>query len=320
MWPFPMTPQGTHHITAMCGDAQRNVDFYSHLLGLRLVKVTVNQDDPGTYHLYYGDQHGTPGSGITFFPWPESRVGRPGLGEAGVVAFTVHPGSLAFWKDRLAAHEIEATGGERFGKPYLAFADPDGIRLELVESDETRFQPATHPDIPAEHALRGFFSTTLWVADPQASEAFLTEAWGLRRIGEENGRIRLAMGEGLPHQLVDIERPEGMSHSRMGVGVVHHVAFRAQNDNEEFALRQATLDAGLQPTEQIDRFYFRSVYFREPNRILFEIATDEPGFAVDEPADALGEKLVLAPWLEAQRPAIERVLPRIKTAKGVQIP
>lgn len=304
----------------MCGDAQRNIDFYSDLLGLRLVKVTVNQDDPGTYHLYYGDHLGTPGSGITFFPWPENRTGRPGLGEAGVIAFNIHPGSASFWQERLTAHEIKTTLCERFGRTHLTFQDPDGIRLELVESDESRFQASEHPDIPAAQAIRGFFSTTLWVSDPIATEAFLTDAWGLRRIGKENGRVRLAMGEGQPHQLVDIERPEGMPPSRTGVGVVHHVAFRAQNDYEEFALRQAALDAGLQPTEQIDRFYFRSVYFREPSRVLFEIASDEPGFAIDESIDALGEKLALPPRLEDQRLTIESLLPRITTFKGVQIP
>ncbi|MBX3097121.1 MAG: ring-cleaving dioxygenase [Fimbriimonadaceae bacterium] len=316
-----MTPQGIHHITAMCGTPQRNVDFYTGLLGMRLVKVSVNQDDPGIYHLYYGDAHGTPGSIITFFPWPSEYRGRTGLGEAAATAYTVPTGHLDYWRNCLTEAGVAFEEGTRFGENYLSLLDPDEMIVELIESNpDDRFVPYEGGGVPADSALRGFHSTTLWVADPSVSERFLVESWGFRRVGEEDGRIRLAVAEGRPHQLVDLERPEGLGYTLTGVGTVHHVAFRAEDDASEVALRTQAIAAGLQPTEQIERFYFRSVYFREPGHILFEIATDQPGFAVDEAPESLGERLVLPPWLEPRREEISMKLPHFTTPQGVSLP
>ena len=314
-----MSILGIHHITALSGEPQRNVDFYAGLLGLRLVKVTVNQDDPGTYHLYYGDGAGTPGSILTFFPWPQAFHGRNGVFAVGATAFTVRPGSLDFWEERLIKAEVPTMRSVRFGENVLHLTDPDGLNIELIESTpDPRF--VSHvSDVPAEYALLGFHSATEWLKNLPQPEAFLTERWGYRRVGEEDGRVRLAVQEGLPHQLIDLTAPN-LEATKTGPGAVHHIAFRVADAEQELQARNEALAFGLQPTEPIDRFYFKSVYFRSPGSVLYEIATDGPGWTVDEAPDALAHKLVLPPWLEEHRPQIELRLPKIRTPHGVTLP
>jgi glyoxalase family protein len=314
-----MTPLGIHHVTAMCGDPQTNVGFYSGVLGLRLVKVTVNYDDPGTYHLYYGDAQGSPGTAMTFFPWPSSYRGRVGNGQVGVTAFSVPEGSLEEWEARFREAGIETHSGERFGARFLSMADPDGLLLELVEADDQR-GPWTGNGVGPSMAVRGFHSVALWVAEPEETARVLTEAMGMSPVAEDGPRWRFATGDPGPGRWVDLvaqaERPLG----RTGVGAVHHVAWQAQDDEEQRQWLERLPDHGLRPTPVQERNYFRSIYFREPGGVLFEIATNGPGFATDEPVERLGEKLVLPPWLEPRRDEIRSRLPRFDTPAGVALP
>lgn len=304
---------GIHHITAIARDARRNHAFYTDDLGLRMVKKSVNQDDPGTYHLYYADETGSPGTVLTFFPWAHVAAGRHGSGQAEEVAFAIPKASLGYWMERLGARGIAfEQPATRFGDKVLAFKDPDGLMLELVAVEGSGALPGWDGGgVPAEHAIRGFFGVSLWLDDPEPTAAILTEVFGFARAGEEDGRVRyLAQGDGIG-RIVDLRRTEGFWKGRMGGGTIHHVAFRAEDDAEEFAMREALVARGLNITEQIDRFYFRSMYFREPGGVIFELATDKPGFAVDEAAEALGQRLTLPPWLEPQRAEIENVLPAL---------
>lgn len=306
---------GIHHITAMCGDPQRNVDFYAGTLGLRLVKVNVNMDDPGTYHLYYGDPTGSPGSAMTFFPWPAAARGVVGAGQVSATTFSVPVRSLGFWSDRLSG----TTEFERFGAPGLALLDPDGMPIELIEAQDER-APWEGNGVSANHAVRGFHSATLWSRDPQATAEVLTKLMDFRQVGEEPGRTRYAVGDGSPHRLVDIADATGKPVGRTGVGAHHHIAFRVETDEDQAAVSEKLHAVGLGVTTVQERFYFRSVYFREPGHVLFEIATDKPGFTADEPFEHLGEKLCLPPWFESRRDDIESVLPRFKTPTGVELP
>jgi len=306
---------GIHHVTAMCGDPQRNIDFYSGVLGLRLVKVNVNMDDPSTYHLYYGDMLGSPGTAMTFFPWPNAPRGVIGRGQVAATAFSVPVGSLDFWKQRLG----ESEQFERFGAGGLSFHDPDGMVIELIESEDARL-PWEGNGVDTESAIRGFHSVTLWSDDVAQTERVITEQMGFHLLVEEGNRGRFAIGDGLPHQLVDIVDSPGLPRGRMGVGTHHHVAFRVPNDDAQAMASNALIAAGLGVTSVQERFYFRSVYFREPGHILFEIATDVPGFAADESVENLGEKLSLPPWFEPQRAQIEAALPKLKTPSGIVIP
>ena len=296
---MPKSIPGIHHVTAIAGDPQRNLEFYTGLLGLRLVKLTVNFDDPDTYHLYYGDGAGRPGTILTFFPWPGAPKGRTGTGQLTVVAFSAPEGALGYWMERVRAHGIDFEGpSTRFGEQVLAFRDPDGLRLELV----------SHAGGEG-HAIRGFHGVTLSEQGHERTAALLTGTLGFRFAGQAGNRFRYQTAFGGPGSFVDIldlpEEPPG----RVAAGTVHHVAWRAAGAAEQQAWREEIARQGLNVTPVVDRKYFRSIYFREPGGVLFEIATDPPGFTVDEPLEELGTHLLLPPWLEPRRAEIERRLP-----------
>jgi len=305
------TPQGIHHVTAIAGDAQRNLDFYSGLLGLRLVKRTVNFDDPGTYHLYYGDEEGRPGTILTFFPWQGAARGSVGAGQTSTTAFSVAEGSLGFWQERLQAVGVP-TGSpiSRFDERALPFSDPDGLRLELVAHEGAEEMPAWQDGpVPAAHAIRAFHGVTLIERSLEATSEVLTGSLGFQEGASAGGRHRFDTPDGGPASRVDvIVRPEE-SFGRIAVGSVHHVAFRIPGDEEQLRWREEALARGLQVTTVRDRNYFQSVYFREPGGVLFELATDTPGFAVDESVAELGNSLRLPAWLEPERETLEAHLP-----------
>lgn len=304
---------GLHHVTMIARDAQQNLDFYTKLLGLRLVKKTINFDDPGTYHFYYGDRSGTPGTILTFFPISLAHDGVRGAGQTTTITLAVPPGSLGWWAERLtASHVVQEGIGERFGERYLTFYDPDGLRLELVEAGDIPGYAA--PDggaVPVEQAIRGVYSVTLQESDPAATVALLTDSLGFRFAGQEGTRTRYMLGEEGTGRIVEIEH---LPNSRPGViaaGSVHHIAFRIADDPAQVALQEALMDSGYGVTEVKDRQYFHSIYFREPGGALFEIATDPPGFLLDESVETLGTALKLPPWLEMRRALIERQLPKL---------
>ena len=298
-----MRSAGIHHITAIAGDPQRNLDFYTEALGLRLVKRTVNFDDPGSYHFYFGDSIGTPGTIMTFFPWPGARRGARGSGQVTTVSFAVPQNSMAFWKERLRATHVIAEEIEgRFGCNALRFLDPDGLQLELVAS--------ANEESSSERAIRGFAAPTLEVRNLEKTEKLLTEILGFEFVAEENNRRRFRGSGSNASAEIDLVSSEA-GFGQIAAGTVHHIAFRAADDDEQLKLREQLVARGLNVPPVIDRQYFHSIYFREPNGILFEIATDGPGFLIDEPADALGETLKLPPIYESKRNEIERVLPAI---------
>ncbi len=308
---------GIHHVTAISGNASRNVDFYTRTLGLRLVKKTVNFDDPGTYHLYYGDEQGKPGTILTFFPWEHAAPGRNGVGQAEETAFRIPTKSIGYWTQRLIEKGVPHQAPEkRFGEPVLAFTDPDGMSLALVGVAGAAGEPAwSDGGIPAEHAIRGFHGATLMLDKAAPTGAILTNVLGFRDLGREGPRVRYA-ADAVPGSVVTLRETGGFLPARMGRGSVHHIAFRAVDDAQQAAMATKVRDDHrLAPTEQRDRNYFRSVYFREPGGILFEIATDQPGFAVDEPVASLGRALKLPPFLEPRRREIEAVLPPIETTE-----
>lgn len=303
--------KGIHHITALSGDAQRNADFYVKALGMRLVKKSVNQDDPGTYHLFYGNKDGDPGSGLTFFPWPQARQGKPGVGEAVSVALAVPPHSMNFWVERFGEQDIDFEGPEtRFGKEVIRFKDPDNMRLELVFDETVDELPGWDKGtVPAEYAIRGFWGTTMLLEETESTAMLLQELFEFSFAAKEDG-LELYTTNAPIGSAVILEKSErGLSAN--GRGIIHHVAFRAKDDDEMEEMRVKIMDMGLHPTKHIDRHWFHSVYFRTPGGVLFEIATDGPGYAVDEEADKLGQKLILPPWLESHRDAIEMQLPSV---------
>jgi predicted esterase/catechol 2,3-dioxygenase-like lactoylglutathione lyase family enzyme len=309
---------GIHHVTAIASDPQRTLDFYAGGLGLRLVKRTVNFDDPETYHFYFGDEAGTPGSILTFFPWPGARSGRQGPGQVAVVSFAVLPAALGFWLERLVHHGIRHDGPARRGpgaggEQAIAFRDHDGLMLELVADPRAEARPAwgKAPGIPREHAIRGFHSVTIWVEEGAATERVLVDTLGFRPAGEAGSTRRFAAGDGGPGTLVDVRSTGGFVAGAGGAGTVHHVAWRVADDAAQLEAREQVIRAGLNPTPVVDRNYFHSVYFHEPGGVLFELATDPPGFAIDEPLERLGERLMLPAQFEAHRAEIEAVLPRI---------
>jgi glyoxalase family protein len=311
--PMSTDTSGIHHVTAIAGDPQRNVDFYVGLLEMRMVKKTVNFDDPGTYHLYYGNGVGTPGSIMTFFPWAGAPQGRIGAGQLTVTSFSVPASSLGYWTERLVEAGVRFEKPEdRFGETVLRFSDPDGLRLELVAAGENDREGWADGQTPAEHAVRGFHHVTLVVADPSHTATLLTDTLGFRRVGEIEGRTRYEAGAGGPGNTVDVADGTGFPRGMMGVGTVHHVAFRVPDEEAQLELREAVAALGYNVTPVLDRNYFRSIYFREPGGVLFEIATDPPGFAVDEEPEHLGETLKLPPWLEPQRDRLEEVLPPLR--------
>ncbi|MBO9605122.1 MAG: ring-cleaving dioxygenase [Paenibacillaceae bacterium] len=294
---------GIHHITAFARNPQDNVDFYAGVLGLRLVKKTINFDAPEVYHLYFGDQAGSPGTIITFFPWPGSRKGRVGGGQVGVTTYVVPEGALAFWAERLAGFGIKTEQTSRFGEQYLQFEDNEGLRLELVEREAGANSAWSFGGIPADKAIKGFGGAILFSTNAARTAEVLQQVLGLTKIGEEAGYTRYrAFGD--IGNLIDVPTAD-MPRGDGGAGTVHHIAWRAK-DFEEHALWQQTVaESGNHPTQIIDRQYFHAIYFREGGGILFEIATDPPGFANDEAADALGRKLMLPAWYEPKRAQIE---------------
>jgi glyoxalase family protein len=306
--------KGIHHVTAMAGEPQANVDFYCGVLGLRLVKLTVNFDDPNTYHLYYGDAVGSPGTILTFFPLGSNLRGQIGTGEVTKVSLAVPKGSFAFWREHLAKHAVSVSPtSERWNLARIEFNDPDGLKLALVEDPTPRpFAFWQAGGIPALFAIRGLFGITMSVADGAESVRFLTERMSAKsQAGIENLRLAVT-GEPETAGFVEVVAVGRRQRGAMGAGVVHHVAWRVRNSDEQLAWQKKLGDAGIGVTPVRDRKYFRSIYFREPGEVLFEIATDPPGFAVDEPPESLGSKLQLPEWLECERHFLHKVLPSIK--------
>ncbi|MBA3849909.1 MAG: ring-cleaving dioxygenase [Opitutus sp.] len=305
---------GLHHITAIAADPKVNRDFYTRVLGLRFVKKSVNQDDPGTYHLYYGDNVGSPGTALTFFPWMGLRRGRPGTGQAYATGFSVPASSLTYWQKRLSELKITAEPVEsRFGDRVLPFADPDGMRLELVATAESDPRtPAPSADVPAEHGIRGFHSGTLALTSGTATAALLTDVMGCRLHQREGHRARYTTATGGPGTYVDLLADPSLPRGLTGAGTVHHIAFRVADDADHVAAHDLLVAHGFHVSNVIDRAYFKSIYYREPAGVLFEIATDQPGFAIDEPVESLGAKLSLPPRLEPHRAEIEAALPSLE--------
>jgi glyoxalase family protein len=302
---------GIHHVTAITSDAQHNVDFYTGLLGLRLVKITVNFDDPGAYHLYYGDAVGNPGTILTFFAWPGAQRGRQGTGQINSVAFTVPQTSISYWVDRLAAKGIKYEGPQtRLGERVISLRDPDGMPVEIVGHPraEERTGWTTGP-VPLEHAIRGIHNVTLWEEDSEQTARHLTETLGFRLVATEEQSTRYEVGTGGPGAFVDVRNTSGFWRGAIATGSIHHVAWRVATDEEQQNWREALAEQVENVTPILDRQYFHSIYFREPGGVLFEIATDPPGFTVDESVEQLGSHLKLPPWLEPARAEIEQVLP-----------
>jgi glyoxalase family protein len=311
------TVGGLHHITAIAGPAQENLDFYAGVLGMRLVKRSVNQDDPGTYHLFYADAEGHPGSDLTFFPWAQMAPPRPGHGLSVEVSLAVPPDSLDYWERRLEKYgaTVEARQ-QRFGHRTLPLVDPHGLRVALVESASalTRtFTPWDGSPVPVERQIRGLESARLLERDLTLTASFLTTVLGFGYIGAEGTWQRYGVEEGRSGCYIDIQAAPDARRGAWGVGCVHHLAWRVEDDGHQLDVRQQVEDAGRRPTPVIDRFWFQSVYFLEPGGVLFELATDGPGFSVDEDPAHLGESLVLPPWLEPQRAAIQSVLPPLRS-------
>lgn len=309
---------GLHHITGIAGPAQQNHRFYTDVLGMRLVKKSVNQDDPKTYHFFFAEATGTAGTGLTFFPWASLAPARAGTGVTSETLLAVPAGSLGYWEERLAAHGV-AVGAveERFGERVLPFVDPHGLRLALAETSDARDgQPWLPSPVPTAHQIVGLHGARFPAQRLAPTASFLTDVFGLTAFGEQDGWHRFGLprpdGEGAASGTwVDVaERPD-LPAGRWGTGSIHHLAWRVADEAEEIATQNAVRAAGLDPTPVIDRFWFRSVYFRSPGGVLFELATDGPGFAVDEHPDALGTALILPPWLEPYREAIEAGLPEV---------
>jgi glyoxalase family protein len=312
-----------HHVTAIAGSAERNLDFYTGTLGLRLVKKTVNFDDPATYHFYFGDEEGRPGTLITFFPWEHAAPGRNGIGLAEEVAFRVPTASIGYWTHRLLEKGLSARPPvRRFGEPILTFADPHGLALALVGVAEAAAETAwDNGQVPAEHAIRGLHGVTLMLADAAPTAGILTSVLGFREEGREGSVHRYTAAGGGPGAKVTLRSAGNFLPGRQGRGSVHHIAFRAPDDAAQARMIDLLArDHGITATEQKDRYYFRSVYFREPGGILFEIATDGPGFTVDEPKETLGEDLKLPPFLAARRRELIEVLPSLDGRNGAPMP
>ena len=304
---------GIHHITCIAGDPQENVDFYVGVLGMRMVKRTVNQDLPGTYHLFYADDAGHPGSDLTFFPWPDAKPRRDGMGLASEIALAVPEGSLDYWGERLASTPTSLGAlGLRRGARALPFSDPHGLAVALVETADARlFTPWADSPVPEQHQVRGLHSVRLVERDLEVTSSFLTRVLGFRPMGEEDGWHRFGVADGGSGCHLEVQEQRDAKRGAWGIGAMHHVAWRVADERAELAVRERVTSARRRPTEVIDRFWFKSVYFLEPGGVLFEIATDGPGFTRDEDIRALGEHLTLPPWLEPRRAEIEGALPRL---------
>ena len=305
---------GLHHVTAIAGDAQENVDFYSGVLGMRLVKKSVNQDSPGTYHLFYADGVGHPGTDITFFPWPEMGRVQPGHGLSMEVSLAIPPGALDYWSHRLTGLGVRQDAVEsRRGARALPVSDPHGLPLALVETSDAReFTPWLESPVPADKQILGLHSVRLWERDLALVSAFLTGTLGFEPMDVEGEWSGFSLGGGGSGRYLEIREAPALERGRWGTGGIHHVAWRVADDAAELEMRERIERARRRPTEVIDRFWFKSVYFLEPGGVLFELATDGPGFTADEDVATLGEQLVLPPWLEPQRSSIEAGLPVLR--------
>ena len=309
-----MKLHGVHHITAIATDPQRNLDFYTHLLGLRLVKQTVNFDDPNTYHLYFGDRVGTPGTILTFFPWPGASRGSRGVGQVVATSFAVPSGAFDYWRGRLKEDHLPfEQAPRRFGQEVLRFVDPDGLLLELIGTDQVddRVDHSYNTPVPPEYAISGFHAPTLELQNARLTAQLLVGTFGFELIAENGDRRRFSIGRKGGGSEIDLVEQANGGFGRIAAGTVHHIAFRAATEEEQLHWRLKLTETGLDVTPIIDREYFRSVYFREPGGVLFEIATDGPGFIVDESIDQLGEHLKLPPQYESYRSDIERALPSL---------
>lgn len=299
-----MTQQtaGIHHITAFVRNPQDTVDFYAGVLGLRLIKQTINFDAPEVYHLYLGNEIGSPGTIITFFPWAHSRKGRVGGGQVGITTYVVPAGAFEFWAERLNKFNIPVTETERFGEKYLQFEDKDGLKLEIVAREEGPMSKWSFGGVPADKAIKGFGGAILYSTAPNQTGQLLEQVMGLKKIGQEGAYARYRASSDLGN-VIDLNVTP-MGYGIGGSGTVHHIAWRAQDDADHAKWREHVERSGFHPTPIIDRQYFNAIYFREEGGILFEIATDPPGFARDEEPEHLGEKLMLPEWFEPKRAEI----------------
>jgi glyoxalase family protein len=303
---MPANVPGIHHVTAIAKDVQRTVDFYVGSLGLRFIKKTINFDVPDTYHIYFGDQIGTPGTAMTFFGWPHLPWGPAGAGQVASVAFAVPAGSLHFWVRRLGKLGVDASRQRRFETEVIALKDPDGILIELVaEASDSRWAPWPDGPVGVADQIRGFHSVGLCVREDAPTASFLTKVMGFHEVAREPGRLRYATGEGGPHAILELLVRPDAAIGEETTGTVHHVAWRAVDDPHQLDWRETLVNAGRDVTPVIERKYFRSIYFREPGGVLFEIATDQPGFTVDEPVEALGSALRLPPQHEDKREGLD---------------
>ncbi len=318
---------GIHHVTAITGDPNKNIDFYSNYLGLRFVKLTVNQDDPSSYHLYYGDDLGRPGTCLTFFHWPSLSKGHHGNSEVSATSFLIPKNSIDYWIERLNAKQIEFSGPhKRFGNEQaITLKDPDGLQIELLAHDSAEEKNPKlwkESPVPAEFAIRRLYSVTLAEEGYERTASVLTDQLGFMPTHHDGNRFRYEIpnAQANTHEeekeiagasIVDVICVPYTQKANIGIGSVHHVAWRTPTDAQQYTLRQAIVNAGLNTSPVIDRFYFHSVYFREPGGILFEIATNGPGFTVDEKAEELGTHLVLPPWYEPYRKDLEKTLPPV---------
>jgi glyoxalase family protein len=313
---MPKPIVGLHHVTAIASDPQRNLDFYTEVLGLRFVKRTVNFDDPGTYHFYFGDDKGKPGTILTFFPWPRAVRGHAGAGEVAKTAFSIPANSLDYWQERLTEHGVLVErAGERFDEAVLTFADPDGMKIEIVgHADAGVADPSRFANVPRENAIRGFFGVTLLEHNAEIT-ANLLHVLGFHKIDEDGNRLRFAADGSALGNHIDLVIDAQAAYGRSGAGSVHHIAFRAPDDASQLEWRDV-ISKHVDVTPVMDRTYFHSIYFREPGGVLFELATDPPGFALDEPVESLGEELRVPDWLEARRPSLLQRLPAIELHKA----
>jgi glyoxalase family protein len=307
--------RGLHHVTAIASDPQRNLDFYVGVLGLRFVKRTVNFDDPGTYHFYFGDLRGTPGTILTFFPWPGARRGIRGTGQVEATAFAIPPDSIGFWQERLKQQHVTAEKtSTRFGEEVIRLLDADGLLIELIGSgSHGNVDPWPDSSVAVEHALRGFHSVSAALEGYETTARLLTESFGYRLIEESGNRFRFAsFDDSAPGRIVDLLCQPDSAMGRVAAGSVHHIAFRVKDQTEQLQWRERLVELGYNVTPIIDRTYFHSIYFREPGGVLFEIATEPPGFTLDEKLEELGTQLRLPVWMESTRSQIEQILPRIQ--------
>jgi glyoxalase family protein len=303
---------GIHHVTSITGDVQKCVDFYVSVLGLRFVKKSINQDMPDTYHIYFGDYVGSPGTAMTFFGWPSWPQRRAGSGQVTTVSFSIPEKARDFWISRLRKLGVQSSTKARFGADAIVVTDPDGIELELIAASTNQpWVPWREGPIDEDNAIRGFHSVTMTLAEANATSDLLVKTMGFRKSGQDGPRTRFETGKGGPHSIVDVvESPEGLV-GEESIGTVHHVAWRASDAAHQLEWREALVKAGRNVTPVIDRYYFKSIYYREPGGVLFEIATDGPGFIKDEKAEDLGSSLSLPPWFQVRRDRLDETLPPI---------